>query len=210
MGRRNCSQATDRVGDSLLVGDGSREAVRPRTGRYVPKKREKEREKKREKNTSRVLLFPGYPVRSVARGRRITHVVRHSRVILHRRAIPSPRYVPVRQLTSARTERYRAVPPKSAIDNRFWLSTVNFNHRWSISVVDDRLREKGEEEGEGEGEEKGEKYIARAALPRLPHAIRRPRAKNHPCDPSLAGDSLPASNSFSPCGEKGRGYIIST
>ncbi|RRT40676.1 hypothetical protein B296_00043502 [Ensete ventricosum] len=120
------------------------------------------------------------------------------------------RYIPVRQLTSARTARYRAVPPKSAISNRFWLSTVNFNHRGSISVVDDRLRGKGEEEGEGEGEEKGEKYIARAALARLPRAIRRPRAKNHPCGPSLAGDSSPASNSFSPYGEKGRGYIIST
>ncbi|RRT70588.1 hypothetical protein B296_00035694, partial [Ensete ventricosum] len=61
------------------------------------------------------------------------------------------------------------------------------------SAVDSRLREK--EEGE---EEEGEKYLVRVALPRFPRAIRRLRAKNRLRDP------LPASNSFSPCGEKER------
>ncbi|RWV91011.1 hypothetical protein GW17_00046736, partial [Ensete ventricosum] len=156
MGRRNCSQATDRVGDSLLVGDGSREAVRPRTGRYVPKKREKEREKKREKNTSRVLLFPGYPVRSVARGRRITHAIHHSRVILYRRAIPSPRAGRRDEAISSR-RRYRHA-------NRPLLGgTAKTDRRQSI-------------EGKEEEEEK-KKEVPPFPTPSLPARRRCPRPR---------------------------------
>ncbi|RWW80717.1 hypothetical protein BHE74_00010934 [Ensete ventricosum] len=70
------------------------------------------------------------------------------------------RYVPICQLTSTRTTRYRAIPPES--------------------IVDGRLREKEEvgeeEEEEEEGEEKGETCSPRSALSRFPHVIRRPRA----------------------------------
>ncbi|RWV92145.1 hypothetical protein GW17_00045516 [Ensete ventricosum] len=49
--------------------------------------------------------------------------------------------------------------------------TVRYQVVSSKSIVDGRSREK---EGKEEGEEEGEKYLARAALPRFPRAIRCP------------------------------------
>ncbi|RWW36822.1 hypothetical protein BHE74_00058114, partial [Ensete ventricosum] len=81
------------------------------------------------------------------------------------------RYVLVRQLIGTRTARYRAVPSKSNVSDRFRSSAIDFGRRRSISVVGDRLKEKG---GEEEGEER-EKYVTRAALPWFSHAVCCPR-----------------------------------
>ncbi|RWW12484.1 hypothetical protein GW17_00023848 [Ensete ventricosum] len=52
------------------------------------------------------------------------------------------RCIPVRQLTGTRTDRYRAVPLRSSVGGRFRPSTVDFRHRWSISTVCGRFKEK--------------------------------------------------------------------
>ncbi|RZS14830.1 hypothetical protein BHM03_00046585, partial [Ensete ventricosum] len=72
-------------------------------------------------------------------------------------------YIPVRQVTGTRTARYRAVPPK-------------IDHRWPLSAVDGRLREKSTVGGrlkkkkgrrrEKEEKRRGEERILRAVVVR--------------------------------------------
>ncbi|RWW21601.1 hypothetical protein GW17_00014242 [Ensete ventricosum] len=52
------------------------------------------------------------------------------------------RYILVRQLTGTRIDRYRVVPLRSAVGDRFRPSTVNFHRRWSVSAVCSRFKEK--------------------------------------------------------------------
>ncbi|RZS11779.1 hypothetical protein BHM03_00043132, partial [Ensete ventricosum] len=54
----------------------------------------------------------------------------------------TPRYIPVRQLTGTRTGRYRAVPLRSTVGDRFRSLTIDFRRRWSISAICCRFKEK--------------------------------------------------------------------
>ncbi|RZR92949.1 hypothetical protein BHM03_00021325 [Ensete ventricosum] len=73
------------------------------------------------------------------------------------------RYILVRQLTGTQIDRYRVVPLRSAVGDRFRPSTVNFHRRWSVSVVcgrfiSGRLRKKKERRRRRKEEE--EEYLA--------------------------------------------------
>ncbi|RWW33077.1 hypothetical protein GW17_00002214 [Ensete ventricosum] len=72
------------------------------------------------------------------------------------------RYIPIQQLTGTRTGRYRAVPLKSTVGDRFWLSAVDFNRRQLIDGEIDCRQSIEEEKGK---RRKKKKYLARG--PRL-------------------------------------------
>ncbi|RZS28344.1 hypothetical protein BHM03_00061924 [Ensete ventricosum] len=113
-------------------------------------------------------------------------------------------YVLVYQLTDTRIARYQAMPPKSAVDDRFRLSTIDFDRRRSI-------------EGETRKRRRGEKYLVCCSSPVPPRSIARRRRitcgrfllpkRGDPHDSLLAGDSFsPRGRRFvCPRGEKDRG-----
>ncbi|RWW15758.1 hypothetical protein GW17_00020389 [Ensete ventricosum] len=95
------------------------------------------------------------------------------------------RYIPVRQLIGMQTDRYRVVPLKSTVDDRFRLSAIDFDRRRSIEGEIDRRRLIEEEKGK----RRKKKYLAAVLACSL---LVRPRVTREMSLPSQpAGDYRP-------------------
>ncbi|RZS17064.1 hypothetical protein BHM03_00049172, partial [Ensete ventricosum] len=81
-------------------------------------------------------------------------------------------YIPVRQLTGMQTDRYRAILLKSAIDNRFRPSAINFDCQAADFYQKKRKRRK-------------KKYLVAILACTLPVCPRRLRVDREPSLPSL-------------------------